>query len=342
MAQSTVYGVPIDTDPTLSANSNQLVPSQAAVVTYVGVTIASNALPVTATENQVLLSNNLAAPEWSTATYPPTAGASGNLLTSDGTNWLSSTPAVVNTAAVTKAITQVAHGFVVGDLLYLVGITYTKAIATSAAASEVVGMVSAVAGVDDFTLTTSGRVTGIPVTVAGTVYFLSPTTAGLYTSTEPSTIGQLSKPVLVADTTSSGYLMQFRGNVIAAAGLVAQDVAFYAGYDATMTLENIAVQTYGELVMSRTGSFTGEAGYIDTVCTGAATILDILKNGTTIYTTKPQFAVSTNTLTAGTVKSDGTEDFVSGDRVTFKITQIGSTIAGQGVRFTAKAEVSLI
>jgi len=35
MTQGTVYGVPIDTDPTMALNSNQVVPSQAAVVTYV-------------------------------------------------------------------------------------------------------------------------------------------------------------------------------------------------------------------------------------------------------------------------------------------------------------------
>ena len=40
MSQGTVYGVPIDTDPTMAANSNQLVPSQAAVVTYVASQVA--------------------------------------------------------------------------------------------------------------------------------------------------------------------------------------------------------------------------------------------------------------------------------------------------------------
>lgn len=117
------------------------------------------------------------------------------------------------------------------------------------------------------------------------------------------------------------------------------DVAFVAGYDNAMVKEDVAVQTYGELVMSRTGSFVGESGYADTAPTGAALILDIEKNGTTIYTTKPQFAAGSQTLTAGTLKTDGTEDFVAGDRIAFKITQIGSTLAGQGVRLTVKAEV---
>ena len=106
-----------------------------------------------------------------------------------------------------------------------------------------------------------------------------------------------------------------------------------------MAAQDIVVQTYGELVMSRSGEFVGEAGYIDTAPTGAAAIVDIEKNGTTIYSTKPQFAISSNTLTAGTIKTDGTEDFVSGDRVTFKVTQIGSTEPGEGLRFTANCKV---
>ena len=48
----------------------------------------------TATANQILLSGSTATPAWSTATYPATAGASGNVLTSDGTNWSSQAPAI--------------------------------------------------------------------------------------------------------------------------------------------------------------------------------------------------------------------------------------------------------
>lgn len=47
----------------------------------------------TGSANQVLLSGGASAdPTWSTATYPATAGTSGNVLTSDGTNWASSAP----------------------------------------------------------------------------------------------------------------------------------------------------------------------------------------------------------------------------------------------------------
>lgn len=45
---------------------------------------------------RILQSANAAIPTWSTATYPSTAGTAGNVLTSDGTNWLSSAPADTN------------------------------------------------------------------------------------------------------------------------------------------------------------------------------------------------------------------------------------------------------
>ena len=114
------------------------------------------------------------------------------------------------------------------------------------------------------------------------------------------------------------------------------DTAFTAGFDADMVKENLAVATYGELVMARAGTFVGEAAYIDTVCTGANVIVDIEKNGTTIYSTKPSFSVSTATVTPGVIS---VTTFVSGDRITFKVTQIGSSATGQGVRFTLKGKV---
>jgi len=46
----------------------------------------------TATAGQIIRSGSLAAPSWSTATYPATAGTSGNIMASDGTNFVSTTP----------------------------------------------------------------------------------------------------------------------------------------------------------------------------------------------------------------------------------------------------------
>ena len=113
------------------------------------------------------------------------------------------------------------------------------------------------------------------------------------------------------------------------------DIAFIAGFDSDNVAENVSVKRYGQMVMARTGTFEGEAGYIDTQCVGSAVICDVEKNGTSIYSTKPQFNVSTSTITAGVLS---TTTFASGDRITFRVTQIGSSTAGAGARFMLKCK----
>ena len=115
------------------------------------------------------------------------------------------------------------------------------------------------------------------------------------------------------------------------------DIGFTAGFDNDMVPEVVTVRTYGQMVMGRAGTFVGEVGYVDTVATGAILIVDIMKNGTTIYaSTKPQFAISATGLTAGVLT---VTTFAAGDRITFKVTQIGSTSAGAGIHFTLKCKV---
>ena len=116
------------------------------------------------------------------------------------------------------------------------------------------------------------------------------------------------------------------------------DIGFTAGFDADMVKVDVAVATYGEMVVARALTITGEVAYVDTAPTGATLIMDIMKNGTTIYaSTKPLIAISANTHTVGVAT---TTALASGDRVTFKITQIGSTEPGEGVRFTLKCKTN--
>lgn len=74
-----------------------------------GLATANNGLPVTgntgipvmlagpAATGRVLTSNAAAAPSWSTSTFPSTGGAAGNILISDGTNYIASTSLWPNT-----------------------------------------------------------------------------------------------------------------------------------------------------------------------------------------------------------------------------------------------------
>ena len=117
------------------------------------------------------------------------------------------------------------------------------------------------------------------------------------------------------------------------------DIGFTAGFNKDMGPDptKLVVGIYGQMVMGRAGTFVGEAGYVTTVATGAILIVDVMKNGTTIYaSTKPQFAISATGLTAGVLT---VTTFAAGDRITFKVTQIGSTSAGAGIYFTLKCKV---
>jgi hypothetical protein len=118
----------------------------------------------------------------------------------------------------TRPVQQVDHMLVVGDAVRFDGTNYVKAQADSAADAEVVGLVSAVADANHFTLQLSGYITGLSGLTPGDVYFLSATTPGALSPTDPATVGQVSKPLLIADSSSSGYLFNFRGEVIAASG----------------------------------------------------------------------------------------------------------------------------
>lgn len=109
------------------------------------------------------------------------------------------------------------------------------------------------------------------------------------------------------------------------------DIAFIAGFDETMTAENVMVQTYGELIVPRSLMLTGEYLYADTAPTGSALVMDVLKNGVSVYSSSPQIAAAAHAGAAGALS---TTALAAGDRLTFACTQIGSTIPGGGVRFT--------
>jgi|LWDU01.1.fsa_nt_gi hypothetical protein len=114
------------------------------------------------------------------------------------------------------------------------------------------------------------------------------------------------------------------------------DTSFAAGFDSDMLPEDLTLDgIYGEMVMSRSGQFIGEAGYIDNAPSGTALIVDVLKNGTTIYSSRPQF-LNSNTMSSGTLN---VTSFSSGDRITLKVIQIGSSTVGKGLRFTLNGKV---
>jgi len=116
--------------------------------------------------------------------------------------------------------------------------------------------------------------------------------------------------------------------------LLPYDIGFIAGYNDLYVAEKVAVKTYGAMVMCRTGTFVGIAGYIDSPPLGN-TIIDIEKNGTSIFSTKPMFQ-QTHELSAWVLS---TTSFVSGNRITFKVTTLGVNDPGKGARVILKCKV---
>ena len=118
-------------------------------------------------------------------------------------------------------ITHVGHTFTVGQVLRSSGAAgvYTTAQADSAANAEVIGIVVQDIDTNTYAMALSGRITAdgvVPVATAGTVLFLSPTSAGALTTTEPTTTGQISKPIGVVTTSNLEMVMiNYRGEVVA-------------------------------------------------------------------------------------------------------------------------------
>jgi hypothetical protein len=111
-------------------------------------------------------------------------------------------------------VTQTAHGFSVGEILYYTGSAYARALANAANTSEIVGMVSRVIDANIFEITLEGKVTGLSGLTAGEAYFLSPTVSGAITATEPSVLGHVSLPIGVAISTTVIYVRSSRGAVV--------------------------------------------------------------------------------------------------------------------------------
>jgi hypothetical protein len=136
----------------------------------------------------------------------------------DGTNWnlAGGAGAGAGGAGVSREISQSLHGFLPGDVLYFDSVSseYAKAKADAENTAEVVGIVSEKKDNNTFVLLSGGYIEGLSGLTAGSVHYLSSSTVGLLTPIEPGVIGEVSKPVLIADSTSSGYLVNYRGVVV--------------------------------------------------------------------------------------------------------------------------------
>lgn len=156
-----------------------------------------------------------------TYSRPSFADLSGNISVSQmnsGTNASTSTfwrgdGTWVKSAATALDVNQTSHGFSVGQAIYYNGTTWALAKA-NAASTLGLGIVSAVADANDFTVAFAGSISGLAGLTAGQYYYVSDSVAGALTSTEPSAAGSYSNPILFALSTTSGIVLPFRPSAI--------------------------------------------------------------------------------------------------------------------------------
>ena len=111
--------------------------------------------------------------------------------------------------------TQVSPSFNIGEAVYrTTGGTWAKAKADSLSTCDAIGVIKYKNG-DTYTVVDCGYVdfsssSIYPLTDGGT-YFVSDTVAGELTTTEPTIIGYISKPLMAATSTSGGFIINHRG-----------------------------------------------------------------------------------------------------------------------------------
>lgn len=126
----------------------------------------------------------------------------------------------IETNSITVTVDQTNHNLSVGFPIRVSGTnTYVGAQADSEVNAEVVGYVTEIISPDSFKYVPIGEViTGVPAVAAGTVLFLSPTVQGGLTSTEPTTVGQVSKPLMVViESGVRALFINYRGMKITTA-----------------------------------------------------------------------------------------------------------------------------
>jgi hypothetical protein len=231
------------------------------------------------------------------------AGVTGYVLSSNAAGILSWQPSSSSGGAL-NIVTQVAHGFSVGQLLYMVTTVYTLADKDAVSTAEVVGIVQAVTSADVFVIQTGGYIATLSGLTAGTVYFLGD--SGALTATEPSTVGQVSKPVLVATATTAGYFINLRGSVVGSASSTLA-VQNFSGDNSTVAFvlssspleENTFVMVEGVYQQKNTYSISGSTLTFSVAPPTGTTNIEVVTVGAVAIGTPSDGTVTTAKIAAG-------------------------------------------
>lgn len=150
-------------------------------------------------------------------------GTSGNIvsgLTFSGKVSFTGEVVTPNVSFKIYGITSGSSGYTFGSVIRTNGIGgYTSACADNPDNAESFAVISAMNS-SYSVASILGRISGDFNTVAGgtlsagCVYFLDPVNPGKITTTEPVTVGQVSKPVLMGLSGDTGIVLQYRGNYL--------------------------------------------------------------------------------------------------------------------------------
>lgn len=204
----------------------------------------------------------------STGATGPTGATGSGATGATGATGSGATGATGASGSSTFPVNQTGHGLAVGDVVRLSGANYIKAQANTEANAEAVGIVVSVEGVDDFTIQTSGRIATLSGLTAGSVFYLDDDTAGLLTLTEPPDVGDVSKPLLIADTTTSGWIFNMRGFIVstpAAQSMVLLEDITLGADTASIDFQNIS-QAYTHLYVLAILRSANVAGRVEGYC----------------------------------------------------------------------------
>ncbi len=180
---------------------------------------------------------------------------------------------------ISKEITQTGHSLTLGNAIYFDGTEYKKALSND---SETLGLfiVSNVIDVNTFELTIIGWIDGLSGFTSGEYYYVSDTTPGLLTSTQPLT--SYSNPLFFADGTSSGYVLNMRPSISSSGS---------TGSTSTVSLKAEIENNIGV-------TFNNEVFTYDS--SNKMTLIEYNEDATNIYT-KNIYYNSSDTVTATTI-----------------------------------------
>jgi hypothetical protein len=294
-------------------------PYTPATYTAHGVLVGEGATSIHATSagsaGQLLTSGGASAdPTWTTATFPATAGSTGTILRSDGTNWVASTDTWPNTVVqgdvliatgtnVVGSLADVATGQVLMSGGVGVAPAYSGSPSVSGSVTAATGLIATTGGITA-TGTSNINTSGAAVTSIGTggtgALNLGNATGNTAvtgsltaTATLTATSGAItaSNGNFVGTTSGTGILLTSAQNSGAASGPVVVNgrsgratftsVSIAAGADLTLTITNSAITgSTTEVLIDMSGATSGAALCVKSKTASSTSLAIVVTNGT--------------------------------------------------------------